>query len=588
MPSIIELTVPDIGDFKDVDVIEVLVNPGDRVRAEDSLLTLESDKATVEVPAPQSGIIREMRIRVGDKVSKGTVIGTLEVEPQTEEPEQGGDAEPGVVAAPQAVAHATAKAVLGEAGPAADIDVDVVVLGSGPGGYTAAFRAADLGMRVALVERYPSLGGVCLNVGCIPSKALLHVAKVIDEAHSAALWGVEFEAPRLNLEALRSWKDGVVARLTRGIAGLAKQRGVRVIRGTGRFSSPHTLRVESPEGVVTVGFQHAIIAAGSRPIGVPGLPEGDPRILDSTGALALADIPHEMLVIGGGIIGLEMATVYAALGCRVTVVELMDKLMTGCDEDLVRPLARRIAKRYENIYLGAKVVRAEPQDDGLRVHFEGKATPQAKMFDRVLVAIGRRPNGDLIGAENAGVRVNDSGFIDVDRQQRTNVEHIYAVGDIVGSPMLAHKATHQGKVAAEVIAGLASSFDARAIPSVAYTDPEVAWVGVTEDQAKIQQLDYGKGVFPWGASGRSLAMGRDDGLTKLLVDQETKRVIGAGIVGPSAGDLIAEAVLAIEMGAEAADMALTIHPHPTLSETVAFAAEAYEGTITDLYLPKKS
>ncbi|MDF9392996.1 MULTISPECIES: dihydrolipoyl dehydrogenase [Methylococcus] len=467
------------------------------------------------------------------------------------------------------------------------IHADVLVLGGGPGGYTAAFRAADLGRQVVLVERYPTLGGVCLNVGCIPSKALLHIAQIIHEAKEANEFGVRFGAPDLDLDRIRSFKDKVVKTLTGGLDALAKQRKVTVVQGTGRFAGDHSLQVEMADGPVTVSFDHAIIAVGSRAVKIPGFPNDDPRLMDSTDALALHEIPKRLLIVGGGIIGLEMATVYHALGAGITVVELMDQLIPGCDADLVRPLLQHIKKQYENIHLKTRVSRIEPETDGLRVFFEGEGAPESDLFDRVLVAVGRAPNSDLIGAENAGVHVDAKGFIPVDEHQRTNVPHIYAIGDIVGNPMLAHKATHEAKVAAEVIAGKPSAFQALTIPSVAYTDPEVAWMGVTEAQAKAQGIEYEKAVFPWAASGRALGIGRKEGATKLLCDKTTKRVIGAGIVGPHAGELIAEAVLALEMGADAEDIGLTIHPHPTLSETFAFAAEMIEGTITDLYIRKR-
>ena len=463
----------------------------------------------------------------------------------------------------------------------------VLVLGAGPGGYTAAFRAADLGLETVLVERYPSLGGVCLNVGCIPSKALLHTAKVITDAEESVGHGLTFAAPEIDVDELRSWKDGVVGKLTGGLAGLAKQRKVRVVEGVASFSSPNVLSVDGPDGTTTVGFDNAIIAAGSSVARLPGFPDDDPRLIDSTGALALTDVPRRLLVVGGGIIGLEMATVYDALGSKVTVVELLDQLIPGCDADLVRPLHKRIEKRYEAIYLKTKVTSVEARDDGLRVEFEGDKAPEPQTYDRILMAVGRRPNGGLIGAENAGVRVDERGFIAVDAQQRTNVSHIFAIGDVVGEPMLAHKATHEGKVAAEVIAGHDVAFDARAIPSVAYTEPEVAWMGLTETRAKAEGIDYEKASFPWAASGRALAMGAEAGVTKLLVEPETGRVIGAGIVGTNAGELIAEAVHALEMGSNAEDVGLTIHPHPTLSETLAFSAEMAEGTITDLMPPRR-
>jgi dihydrolipoamide dehydrogenase len=576
MSELIEVKVPDIGDFKDIDVIEVHVAPGAAVKPEDPLITLESDKATMDVPAPSAGIVKAVSVKVGDKVSEGSSILTLEgkAAAATAPPSE-----------PTASAATATRAVSGAGG--GDVQAEVLVLGAGPGGYTAAFRAADLGQRTVLVERYAALGGVCLNVGCIPSKALLHAARVIAETKEMREHGITFGEPEIDLDKLRAWKDRVVGRLTSGLAGLAKQRKVNVITGHGSFTSPNQLKIETAEGATTVSFEHAIIAAGSQALELPGLPNDDPRVLDSTDALAIPDIPKRLLVIGGGIIGLEMATVYHELGSRITVVELMDTLMPGTDKDIVRPLQKRIAKQYENIFLSTKVTKVQPQADDLVVSFEGTNAPATERFDCILVAVGRRPNGKVIGAEHAGVKVDERGYIAVDKQQRTNVPHIFAIGDIVGQPMLAHKATHEGKVAAEVAAGMKSSFDARVIPAVAYTDPEVAWIGVTESEAKERKLNYGKGTFPWAASGRSLGLGRDEGLTKLLFDQQSGRVIGAGIVGPSAGDLIAEVGLAIEMGCDAQDIGLTIHPHPTLSETVAFAAEAFEGTITDLYIPRK-
>jgi len=467
------------------------------------------------------------------------------------------------------------------------LHAEVVVLGGGPGGYTAAFRAADLGRQVVLVERYSVLGGVCLNVGCIPSKALLHAAKIIQEAQEASSFGLSFGAPSIDLDKLRDWKNKVVKTLTTGLAGLAKQRKVTVVNGVGTFSSDRSLRVETGEGVKTIDFDHAIIAAGSQPVRIPGFPHDDPRVMDSTDALELAEVPKRLLIIGGGIIGLEMATVYHALGSKITVVELMDQLIPGCDPDLVKPLHQRIKKQYENIFLKTKVTRIEAKPEGLQAYFEGgEGAPESDLFDRILVAVGRRPNGHLIGAENAGVKVDDKSFIPVDNCQRTNVPHIYAIGDIVGNPMLAHKATHEAKVAAEVISGHRSAFQALTIPSVAYTDPEVAWMGLTETQAKAQGIAYDKAAFPWAASGRALGIDRKEGITKILCDKETKRILGAGIVGPNAGELISEAVLALEMGADMEDIALTIHPHPTLSETFAFAAEMLEGSITDLYIRK--
>ncbi|MDV3240791.1 MAG: dihydrolipoyl dehydrogenase [Methylocaldum sp.] len=467
------------------------------------------------------------------------------------------------------------------------LHAEVVVLGGGPGGYTAAFRAADLGRQVVLVERYPVLGGVCLNVGCIPSKALLHAAKVIQEAQESSSFGLNFGSPNVALDKLRDWKNKVVKTLTTGLAGLAKQRKVSIVNGVGKFSSDRTLQVETADGTKTVSFDHAIIAAGSQPVQIPGFPHDDPRMMDSTDALELAEVPKRLLIIGGGIIGLEMATVYHALGSKITVVELMDQIIPGCDADLVKPLYQRIKKQYENIFLKTKVTRIEAKSEGLQVYFEGgEGAPESDLFDRILVAVGRKPNGNLIGAENAGVKVDDKGFIPVDTCQRTNVPHIYAIGDIVGNPMLAHKATHEAKVAAEVISGERSAFQALTIPSVAYTDPEVAWMGLTENQAKAQGIAYDKAAFPWAASGRALGIDRKEGVTKILCDKETKRILGAGIVGPNAGELISEAVLALEMGADMEDIALTIHPHPTLSETFAFAAEMLEGSITDLYIRK--
>lgn len=580
MSDVIEIKVPDIGDFEDVDVIEVYVSPGANVNVEDPLISLESDKAAMDVPSPSAGIVSEVKVAVGDKVSQGSLIVVL----------QGAAAEP-----PATTTNATSPASEKEkpgATPVAatasgDMHAEVLVLGSGPGGYTAAFRAADLGKKTVLVERYPRLGGVCLNVGCIPSKALLHAAKVIAETKEMREHGIEFGAPSIDLEKLDGWKNRVVNRLTDGLAGLAKQRKVTVVEGRGKFTTPNRVAVESANENITVSFDQAIIAAGSQAVQIPGFPNGDARLIDSTDALALSEIPKRLLIIGGGIIGLEMACVYYELGSSVTVVELMDSLMPGVDKDIVRPLHKRIAKQYENIFLSTKVTDIKSQKDGLMVSYEGAKAPASELFDRVLVAVGRSPNGKVIGAENAGVQVDERGFIPVDKQQRTNVPHIFAIGDIVEGPMLAHKATHEGKVAAEVVAGMKSAFDAQVIPSVAYTDPEVAWIGTTESEAKEKKLNYGKGVFPWAASGRALGLGRDEGMTKLLFDENSGRVIGAGIVGPNAGDLIAEVALAIETGCDAQDIGLTIHPHPTLSESVAFAAEAFEGTITDLYMPRK-
>ena len=578
MTELVEVKVPDIGDFSDVPVIEILVSEGEVVAAEAPLVTLESDKATMEVPSPQAGKVAGIKVALGDKVSEGSVILILETGAAAAAPSPTEQAATPPAGAPAPVA---APAV------ASDKHAEVVVLGSGPGGYTAAFRAADLGLKTVLVERYPSLGGVCLNVGCIPSKALLHAAKVISEAEEMAAHGLAFAKPEVDIDKLRGWKESVVGRLTGGLKGLAKQRKVEVIHGVGSFSSANTLNIEAAGETTVLSFDQAIIAAGSRVTEIPIVPKDDPRVIDSTGALALEEVPKRLLVVGGGIIGLEMATVYEALGSKITVVELIDSLIPGADKDLVKPLHRRIAKRYENIFLKSKVTAIEPTDAGLKVSFEGGGAPQSDTFDRVLVSVGRRPNGHLIDADKAGVVVDEQGFIPVDKQQRTNQAHIFAIGDIVGQPMLAHKAVHEGKVAAEVAAGHKSAFDARVIPSVAYTDPEVAWVGLSETEAKAKGIKVGKGVFPWAASGRSLSLGRDEGMTKLLFDPQTDRVLGGGIVGPNAGDLIAEVALAIEMGADAADIGLTIHPHPTLSETVAMSAEAFEGTITDLYMPKK-
>jgi dihydrolipoamide dehydrogenase len=573
MSKTIEVTLPDIGDFDQVDIIEVLVAAGDTVEAEDSIITLESDKATMEIPAPQGGTVKEVLVKVGDKISQGGKILTLE-------PAEGESPE----APPVPSKAPVSEAVKG----AADRQADVVVLGAGPGGYTAAFRAADLGKRVVLIERYPILGGVCLNVGCIPSKALLHAAELITEAQEMAAMGIHFGKPKVDLDKLRAGKDKVVQRLTGGLAQLAKQRKVEVVQGLGRFESPNRIGVKTEQGQVSIAFDNAIIACGSSVVKIPGFPYEDPRLIDSTDALELADVPKRLLVIGGGIIGLEMATVYNALGSEIDVVELMDNLIPGCDPDLVRPLQKRIKARYRSIMLGTKVTDIQAQKQGLKVSFEGKNAPEKpQIYDKVLVAVGRSPNGRQINAQAAGVEVDERGFIPVDAHRRTNVPNIYAIGDVVGQPMLAHKATHEAKVAAEVIAGLPARFDPLAIPSVAYTDPEVAWMGLTETRAKAEGIAYEKGVFPWAASGRALGIGRDEGLTKLLFDPASKRILGAGITGPNAGELIGETVLALEMGADAEDIGLTIHPHPTLNETVCFAAEMADGSITDLMPPKK-
>ncbi|MGB3562573.1 MAG: dihydrolipoyl dehydrogenase [Thermoanaerobaculia bacterium] len=600
MTQTIEIRIPDIGDAEDVQVVEILVAPGDQVAAEDGLITLESEKASMDVPSTTAGKVLEIHLEVGAKVEEGDLILTLEATesnvaestvPSLDETKRPATvpAEPTETPQPTSPEPSPPQAPKppGPQAHSSDLHAEVLVLGAGPGGYTAAFRAADLGQKVVLVERHARLGGVCLNVGCIPSKALLHVGRVMEEAADLEKQGVAYGPPKIDLGKIRGFKDGVVDRLTKGLVGLAKQRQVEVVAGTGRFTSDRTLAVETADGDKTISFDHAIIAAGSRVIRIPGIPWDDPRVMDSTGALELQDIPKRLLLIGGGNIGLEMAMVYGALGSELTIVEMLDGLIPGCDRDLVKPLERRLKRRYKaKIYLETKVAKIEPQKRALEVYFEGDKAPEPAHFDRVLVSVGRRPNGDLIAADQAGVEVDDRGFIRVDNRQRTNVPHILAIGDVTGHPMLAHRATHQGKVAAEVAAGLKSAFDARVIPSVTYTDPEIAWVGLTETEATAKGVAYGKGAFPWSASGRSLGMGRSDGLTKILFDPGSNRVLGAGIVGPNAGDLIAELALAIEMDTEAADLALTIHPHPTLSETVALAAEAYEGTITDLYLPK--
>ncbi len=582
--SLVEIKVPDIGDFKEVEVIELLVKPGDTVKLDQSLITVESDKASMEIPCNQAGVVKELKVKIGDKVAEGSLLLLLETGAAAAPAPQ---APAATTAAAPAVAPVVAPVAASFAGKA-DIECDTLVLGAGPGGYTAAFRAADLGQKVVLVERFASLGGVCLNVGCIPSKALLHAAKVITEAEEMSHFGVKMSAPEIELDALRGWKDGVIKKLTGGLSGLAKARKVQVVQGKAAFSSPNTLTVDTPEGSKVIAFRHAVIAAGSSVVKIPGFPYDDPRLIDSTGALELRQIPKRMLVIGGGIIGLEMACVYDALGSKVTVVEFADGLIPAADRDIVKPLQKRIEKRYEAIYLKTKVTKLEARADGLLASFEGAAAPaEPQLYDMVLMAVGRRPNGREIGADKAGVVVNERGFVPVDRQQRTNVPHIFAIGDICGDPMLAHKATNEAKVAAEVIAGHKVEFDAMTIPSVAYTDPEIAWMGVTETEAKAKGIPYEKASFPWAASGRALAMGRDDGITKLLWDPQTKRIIGAGIVGVNAGELLAETVLAMEMGADLEDLALTVHAHPTLSETPMFAAEMGLGSITDLYLPKK-
>ncbi len=600
--SVIEVRVPDMGDSKGVSVLDVLVSKGSEIKVDDPLITLESEKASMDVPSPVAGVVESVEIKKGDEAVAGTLIAKVKI---ADKPAAGEAAAPAGKASaapppapaqreaatpvPEVVAPKAASSAAPQAAPVSTAPagaLDLVVLGSGPGGYTAAFRAADLGIKVTLIERWPMLGGVCLNVGCIPSKALLHAAKVIDDAHDMAANGIVFGAPQIDREKLRGWKNKVVSKLVNGLSVLAKQRKVDVVRGEAKFTGPHSLEVRSAEGVRRLDFKQCIIAAGSESVRLPGLPD-DPRVIDSTGALEIPEDTKRLLVIGGGIIGLEMACVYDGLGAKVSVVELSDGLMPGTDRDLVRPLQKRIEKRYERILLKTKVAKLEPTKTGLRATFDGPDSPAPAEFDRVLVAVGRSANGNAINAAAAGVSVDKRGIIAVDRQMRTNVPHIFAIGDIAGAPMLAHKATHEAKVAAEVAAGQKSAFDARCIPSVAYTDPEIAWVGVNEIEAKAKGIDYGKGMFPWAASGRSLAINRDDGFTKILFDKNTHRVIGGGIVGTNAGELIAEVGLAVEMGADAADVGLTIHPHPTLSETVAFSAEAFEGTLTDLYMPKR-
>jgi dihydrolipoamide dehydrogenase len=594
--SLLEIACPDLGDFKDIPIIEVLVKAGDTVEIDTPLITLETDKATMDVPSSAAGTVAELLISKGSRVSKGTPLVRLE----TAEQPSAATAPPAAAATPPATPATPAPAppatplpaaptatVPDAAEPEASRSVALLVLGAGPGGYTAAFRAADLGLKVTLVERWETLGGVCLNVGCIPSKALLHAAKVIEEAREMSTRGIAFGAPQLDFGKLRGWKSSIVKKLTGGLAMLAKQRKVEVVRGSGKFISPHVLEVTAAGRSERIRFEQCIIAAGSESMRLPALPE-DPRIIDSSGALELPEKPGRFLVIGGGIVGLEMACVYDALGAGVSVVELTAQLMPGCDADLVRPLEQRIRARYGEILLNTRVVGVTAASEGLQVSFEAQGGARStKSYDHVLVAVGRSPNGGRIAAEQAGVKVDARGFIATDKQMRTNVPHIFAIGDVVGQPMLAHKAMHEAKVAAEVAAGQKSYFDARVIPSVAYTDPEVAWVGLTETAAKAQNVEFEKSAFPWAASGRSLSIGRDEGVTKLLFDPKTRRLLGGGIVGSNAGELIAEVALAIEMGTDAADISLTVHAHPTLMETVAMAAEAFEGTLTDLYLPKK-
>ena len=578
MGQSVEVKVPDIGDFRDVDVIEVLVKPGDRVEKETSLITLESDKATIEIPSSHAGTVKELRVKVGDKVSQGSVILRLESEDSATSPP--GSAPPREKSAsPPAKADSPAAAAYSGS---ADLSCDVLVLGAGPGGYSAAFRAADLGMNTFLVERYPALGGVCLNVGCIPSKALLHVAAVMDEAKHLAEHGVAFGDPQINLEALRSWKNTVVRKLTGGLAGMAKARKVTVLQGVGAFLGPQHVAVKTEAGRKVVEFKHAIVAAGSQSAKLPFLPE-DPRIVDSTGALELRSRPKRLLVIGGGIIGLETGTVYSTLGARLDVVEMLDMLMAGADRDLVKVWQAFNARRFDNVMLKTRAAKVEALKEGLKVSFEGENAPaKPQLYDMILVSVGRTPNGRNIGADTAGVSVDERGFIPVDSQMRTNVPHIFAIGDIARQPMLAHKAVHEGHVAAEAAAGQKVHFDARVIPSVAYTDPEIAWVGLTEEEAEREGIKFGVAKFPWAASGRATANGRDEGFTKLIFSEETHRVIGGGIVGVGAGDLISEIALATEMGADAVDIGKTIHPHPTTSESIGMAAELYEGVCTDL------
>ena len=562
--------VPDIGDFDEVEIIEIHVSIGEKIELDQSLITLESDKAAMEIPSSDAGTIKEINIQIGQNVSQGDLILKIDTEETKEETKKELTPEKEKI-------NETIKA---------NVDAQVVVLGAGPGGYTAAFRAADLGLKTILIERYPSLGGVCLNVGCIPSKALLHISKVKSEIEELKEHGIELGSGNPDAKSVRSWTEAIINKLTSGLKAMAKKRKIEIVEGLGTFSSPNSIEVNNNGETKTIRFDSAIIAAGSQASKLPFLPD-DPRIMDSTDALLLENIPKRMLVIGGGIIGLEMATVYASMGCKITIVEMLDSLISECDKDIVRPLEKRIKKIYEKIYLKTGVTSVVAKKSGLEVSFEGKDAPEKDLFDAILVAVGRTSNGNKIGADKAGVNVDNRGFISVDNQQRTNVANIFAIGDIAGQPMLAHKATHEGKLAAEVIAGHKVGFDDRVIPSVAYTDPEIAWVGLSETEAKEKGIDYGKGVFPWAASGRSLALGRDEGVTKILFDKVTNRIVGAAIVGPNAGDLIAECALAIEMGSDAEDIGLTIHPHPTLSETVAMAAEAFNGTITDLYIPKR-
>jgi len=586
MTKLIPIPIPDIGSFDSVEVIEVMVKVGDSIKKEDSLIIVESEKASMDIPSPFEGIVEEIKVKVGDQVKEGIEIIVITASENVAEKSQEKEVQKKEVPVQKDVSIDTKPQTTESKTP--DLICDVAVLGSGPGGYTAAFRASDLGKKVILIERYSAIGGVCLNVGCIPSKALLHTAKVITDAEDTAHHGVTFSKPEIDLEQLRNWKSNkVVKKLTMGLSQMAKQRNVQIVEGTGVFLSPHQIEVTmADKSTKVISFDSAIIAAGSQPTSIPGTPD-DPRIMDSTGALELKDIPKKLLIVGGGIIGLEMGTVYDALGSSVSVVELTDGLIQGCDRDIVRPLHKRMEKRFENIWLETKVTKIEAKKEGIIVHFEGDNSPEKETFDRILVSVGRKPNGHKIDAVKAGVNVDEHGFIAANKQMKTNVDHIYAIGDIIGQPMLAHKATHEGKIAAEVIAGEKVEFQAMTIPSVAYTDPEIAWAGVTEEDAKTQNLEIEKSVFPWAASGRAISTNRTEGMTKLIFDKKTQRIIGAGIVGTNAGELIAETVLSIEMGADAHDIGLSIHPHPTLSESVAMAAEVKEGTITDLYINKK-
>ena len=585
MANLIEIKVPDLGGAENVDVIDILVSEGDSIAIEDSLITLETDKATMDVPSPTAGTLKQLLVKKGDKVSEGSVIATVEASESTNTATTTNTSSPKEAESNKATSATKVQAA--DIPSSSDLHAPLLVLGAGPGGYTAAFRAADLGLDVTLIEKEPTLGGVCLNVGCIPSKALLHSAAVISEAREIEKHGISFGKPTIDLDKLRHFKDSVIGKLTKGLSGMAKQRKVNVLHGEAQFTSPKTLELTSSDGKQIISFDKCIIAAGSRVTIFPTFESDSPRVIDSTGALELREIPKSMLIVGGGIIGLEMATVYSELGTKVSIVELTDQIIPGADKDLVKPLEKRLKSLCDNIMLGTMVKEIEALKTGIKVTFEGDKAPKPTTYDYVLVATGRRPNGDLIAADKAGVNVDERGFIAVDKQMRTNVPDIFAIGDIVGQPMLAHKATHEGKVAAEVCAGLKSGFEANIIPSVAYTDPEIAWVGLTENEAEQNNIAYEKGVFPWAASGRAIGIDRTEGFSKLLFDPETKQVLGGAIVGPHAGDLIAEICLAVEMGADAEDIGLTIHPHPTLSESVAMAAEVFEGTITDLYLPKK-